>query len=118
MQLTSGCFGRDKREDGGEGHWRLAREEGVRDKWMMWQQLNYFGSKFWELLEERVFFHPNNFWQGLKTSFLGLQFLDTLEDALIDALPAGAEDGGGGGCRQRWAGGSRSPEGEDDLGAI
>ena len=45
MQLMSGCFGRDKREDGGEGHWRLAREEGVRDKWMMWQQLNYFGSK-------------------------------------------------------------------------
>ena len=49
MQLTSGCFGRDKREDkredGGEGHWRLARNEGVRDKWMMWQQLNYFGSK-------------------------------------------------------------------------
>ena len=82
MQLTSGCFGRDKREDGGEGHWRLAREEGVRDKWMMWQQLNYFGSKFWELLEERVFFPPNNFWQGLKTSFLGLQFLDTLRDAL------------------------------------
>ena len=81
MQLMSGCFGRDKREDGGEGHWRLAREEGVRDKWMMWQQLNYFGSKFWELLEERVFFPPNNFWQGLKTSFLGLQFLGTLGDA-------------------------------------
>ena len=82
MQLTSGCFGRDKREDGGEGHWRLARDEGVRDKWMMWQQLNYFGSKFWEPLEERVFFPPNNFWQGLKTSFLGLQFLGTLGVAL------------------------------------
>ena len=45
-EVTSGCFGRDKREDGGEGHWRLARNEGVRDKWMMWQQLNYFESKF------------------------------------------------------------------------
>ena len=90
MQLTSGCFGRDKREDGGEGHWRLARDEGVRDKWMMWQKLNYFGSKIWELLEERVFFPPNNFWQGLKTSFLGLQFLDTLGDAcsLQYSLPA------------------------------
>ena len=33
-------------------------------------------------MEERVFFPPNNFWQGLKTSFLGLQFLDTLRDAL------------------------------------
>jgi len=57
---------------------------------MMWQKLNYFGSKIWELLEERVFFPPNNFWQGLKTSFLGLQFLDTLGDAcsLQYSLPA------------------------------
>ena len=58
MQLTSGCFGRDKREDGGEGHWRLARDEGVRDKWMMWQKLNYFEVKFGNCWKRGSFFLP------------------------------------------------------------
>ena len=37
---------------------------------------------FWELLVEHFFLAPNNFWQGLKTNFFGLHFLDILGDAL------------------------------------
>lgn len=44
----------------------------------------YWNQFFWELLDMKVFFLPNNFWQGPKTIFLTPYILVTLGDDLIE----------------------------------